>query len=171
MPEANDFLGGGWARVGAGISPDGCLEVRRGNGILSRVCILAAEDSGRRNVVVVLRGRWDATAAVYALGIATLDAALLVSIGPGPSGHGSAALDIMVMVVWIGACLTAGFRKTPWAIRLTAIVLLIMLVVSTGVFVGHDAVDAFASMGLVAAVEVVGVLLGRAARWAVLAFR
>jgi len=132
---------------------------------------LAAERPRRRNVLASFVGRWDATAAVYTLAIVAFDVALLVPIGTEKSGRVSAAFGITVAVAWLGACLMAGCRKTPWVIRLTAMVLLTMLVVSARVFEGHDAADAWRGMGLVAAVEVVAVLLGRAARRVLIALR
>jgi len=141
------------------------------SGMIGRVRILSAERPGRRNGGVTFLGRWDATAALYALAIVIFDVAGLVIIGHGNHGRASAALGDAVVVAWFVACLTAGFRKTPWAIRLTTLVLLIMLVISARVFVGHDVVDAWANMGLVAVVEVVLVLFGRAGRRLVLALR
>lgn len=134
------------------------------------VRMLAEQRAGRRNVVVTFLGRWDATAAIYASAIVIFEVAWLFTI-PANGGRGSAVLGGAVVVAWLVACLTAGFRKTPWAIRLTILVLLIMLVVSVRVFVGGDAAAAWIGVGALAAVEVALVLFGRAGRRLVFALR
>lgn len=145
--------------------------------ILVRVRVLAAEGDGRSNTSVPLLRRLDATAAVYTLAIGALDTAVLVQIAAGNNSDGrgndvlSVALGLAWLVAWLVACLTIGFRRTPWTIRLTTVVLVIMLVVSFQFLVGHDAADALLSLSLFAAVEVVLVLVGRALRWVVCATR
>lgn len=141
--------------------------------ILVRVRVLAAEGGGRSNTSVPLLRRWDAPAAVYTLAIGALDAAVLVQIAAGNNynGRGNDVLAVALEFGWLVACLTIGLRRTPWAIRLTTVVLVIMLFVSVQFLVGHDAADALLGLSLLAAVEVVVVLVGRAVRWVVCANR
>jgi len=98
---------------------------------------------------------------------------VLVQIGAGNNynGRGNDILAVALGFAWLVACLTIGLRRTPWAICLTTVVLVIMLVVSFQFLVGHDAADALLNLSLFAAVEVVLVLVGRALRWVVCATR
>jgi len=141
--------------------------------ILVGVRVLAAKGDGQSNTSVPLLRRLDATAAVYTLAIGALDTAVLVQIAAGnnSNGRGNDALSVALGLAWLVACLTIGLRRTPWAICLTTMVLVIMLVVSFQFLVGHDAADALLSLSLFAAVEVVLVLVGRALRWVVCATR